>query len=567
MNGAVPSAGNFFPNPPMNMPEPAFDPEAPVVPPIPTSRRGRMGTPYVVPRPYDSPSSDDDITDSLDAEARERLQPRLAPGQYGPYDPIRNRNRTPAPALRQRDRHGHRRAESSPAYHHREQSSPFDDDMDEPPVIPPHPAGGQFQQQQGFVPQEFGMGQGMGADMNMHQYQQQEQQQRHHHHHHQREPETIRPRPFEPIQRSHNPLPPPPRDIFQMSPYARVLRELRKPIDENAILGGAAAIHTVGAVNIGGAPGQHSHHHHHQQGTRSSKEKKRKGLFRSLSHRLGSRRSEDEFEAQSPSARGGMPGQTFVGGTSTAVYPIVQHMPDGSTQLIYNPPGMPVAGMPVPMAGAGVVPPPGVIPGYVPAAAPAAGGVNPPPPVIPPGANVPQGPGAHADPVMQSPGPARMPTPQPAPPPPPVIKIARGSDYEGLLHFSPHRVHYQHKSYPTGMHLLEAMKFLPHRPELAEQIRNCGTPEEAVAVASGLREYWKRDWESVALDMMEEVLYQKFIQHPQLRALLMGTRDADLVFSDPDTTWGDGQIGQGMNWLGHALMRVRRRFRDEGLDS
>ncbi|RDX55283.1 DUF1768-domain-containing protein [Lentinus brumalis] len=588
MNGAVPSAGNFFPNPPMNMPEPAFDPEGPVVPPIPTSHRGRMGTPYVAPRPYDSPSSDDDLTDSLDPEARERLQPRLAPGQYGPYDPIRNRNRTPAPALR-RDRHGHRRAESSPSYHHRQQS-PFDDRMDEPPVIPPHPAGGQpFQQQQGFVPHDFGMSPGMD-DRDMHQYQQQQyqqqqqqqqqqqyeqqQQQRHQrHHHHQPEPEPIRPRPFEPIQRSHNPLPPPPRDIFQMSPYARVLRELRKPIDENAILGGAAAIHTVGAINIGGAPG------HHHQGTRSSKEKKRKGLFRSLSHRLGSRRSEDEFEAQQPQ----MPGQTFVGGTSTAVYPIVQHMPDGSTQLIYNPPVMPVAAMPVPMAGAGVVPPPGVMPGYVPAAAPAAGGVNPPPPVIPQGSHVPQnhghghghnqtpvfppGPAPTPIPVLQSPGPARMPTPQPAPPPPPVIKITHGSNYAGLLHMSPHRVHYQHRSYPTGMHLLEAMKFLPHRPDLAEQIRNCGTPEEAVAVASGMREFWKRDWEGVALDMMEEVLYQKFIQHPQLRALLMSTGNADLVFSDPDTTWGDGQIGQGMNWLGHALMRVRSRFREEGLDS
>ena len=65
---------------------------------------------------------------------------------------------------------------------------------------------------------------------------------------------------------------------------------------------------------------------------------------------------------------------------------------------------------------------------------------------------------------------------------------------------------------------------------------------------------------------MEEVLYQKFMQHPQLRALLLGTDSADLVFSDPDTTWGDGQIGQGPNWLGHALMRVRRRFREEGLE-
>ena len=38
-----------------------------------------------------------------------------------------------------------------------------------------------------------------------------------------------------------------------------------------------------------------------------------------------------------------------------------------------------------------------------------------------------------------------------------------------------------------------------------------------------------------------------------------------MVFSDRDTTWGDNHIGQGLNWLGHALMRVRQRFREEGL--
>ena len=47
----------------------------------------------------------------------------------------------------------------------------------------------------------------------------------------------------------------------------------------------------------------------------------------------------------------------------------------------------------------------------------------------------------------------------------------------------------------------------------------------------------------------------------------MQTGNADLVFSDPDTTWGDGQIAQGLNLLGFALMRVRNRLRDEGVDT
>ncbi len=57
------------------------------------------------------------------------------------------------------------------------------------------------------------------------------------------------------------------------------------------------------------------------------------------------------------------------------------------------------------------------------------------------------------------------------------------------------------------------------------------------------------------------------VQGPDLRLMLMQTGHADIVFSDPDTTWGDGQIGQGQNLLGNALMDVRERLRAEGLDS
>ena len=63
------------------------------------------------------------------------------------------------------------------------------------------------------------------------------------------------------------------------------------------------------------------------------------------------------------------------------------------------------------------------------------------------------------------------------------------------------------------------------------------------------------------------MLYTKFVQHATLRALLMSTGDADLVFSDPDTTLGDGGIGQGLNLLGRALMDVRTRLREEEVDS
>ena len=63
---------------------------------------------------------------------------------------------------------------------------------------------------------------------------------------------------------------------------------------------------------------------------------------------------------------------------------------------------------------------------------------------------------------------------------------------------------------------------------------------------------------------MDEVLYLKFRQHGELRALLLGTYPAELIYVESgDAFWGDGP-GNGLNELGKSLMRVRERFRAEG---
>jgi predicted NAD-dependent protein-ADP-ribosyltransferase YbiA (DUF1768 family) len=60
---------------------------------------------------------------------------------------------------------------------------------------------------------------------------------------------------------------------------------------------------------------------------------------------------------------------------------------------------------------------------------------------------------------------------------------------------------------------------------------------------------------------MDEVLYLKFSQHGDLRAMLLNTFPAELVYVEPrDPFWGVGP-GIGMNELGKSLMRVRKRLR------
>ena len=63
---------------------------------------------------------------------------------------------------------------------------------------------------------------------------------------------------------------------------------------------------------------------------------------------------------------------------------------------------------------------------------------------------------------------------------------------------------------------------------------------------------------------MDEVLYLKFLQHGDLRTLLLNTYPAELMYVESeDLFWGDG-AGAGMNELGKSLMRVRERLRIEG---
>jgi predicted NAD-dependent protein-ADP-ribosyltransferase YbiA (DUF1768 family) len=57
---------------------------------------------------------------------------------------------------------------------------------------------------------------------------------------------------------------------------------------------------------------------------------------------------------------------------------------------------------------------------------------------------------------------------------------------------------------------------------------------------------------------VDEVLYHKFSQHHELRGILLGTGDAQLIYDSPEPFWG-GRT----NALGDALMRVRDMLREE----
>lgn len=152
-----------------------------------------------------------------------------------------------------------------------------------------------------------------------------------------------------------------------------------------------------------------------------------------------------------------------------------------------------------------------------------------------------------------------MPEPQPRT----VIRFySTAGEYGCFSNFSKHPVFLKGKRWPTSEHYFQAQKFAgtPHE----EEVRLAKTAREAANLGRSRKLPLRRDWESAKEGVMLEALRAKFTQHDDLRAVLLGTGDAELVeHTEKDSYWGDGGDGSGKNRLGRLLMRVREELRAE----
>lgn len=113
---------------------------------------------------------------------------------------------------------------------------------------------------------------------------------------------------------------------------------------------------------------------------------------------------------------------------------------------------------------------------------------------------------------------------------------------------------------PTSEHYFQAQKFAD--PAARAKIRSANSPALAARLGRDRKLKLRKDWESVKLEVMRTALRAKFMQHPQLATLLLGTGEAKIVeHTDNDAYWGDGGDGKGQNWLGRLLMELRAELR------
>lgn len=141
----------------------------------------------------------------------------------------------------------------------------------------------------------------------------------------------------------------------------------------------------------------------------------------------------------------------------------------------------------------------------------------------------------------------------------------REDPYYEFTNFSPDKVVYLGREYPTSEHAFQAQKFLVNRPGLAEHIRTFSDrPRDAFEEARRFQPEWRPDWHSVKIQKMDEILREKFTQNPRLRQMLVNTGTLKLIEDSPyDPFWGVGRDGNGENQLGLALMRLRAALQQE----
>lgn len=130
--------------------------------------------------------------------------------------------------------------------------------------------------------------------------------------------------------------------------------------------------------------------------------------------------------------------------------------------------------------------------------------------------------------------------------------------YAFLSNFYPCTVEYDTNKYPSVEHAFQAAKTLNRQEQY--KIWLAKTPNEAKKL--GRQVTLRPDWEEVKIDVMRQLIHQKF-QNRIFRLKLLATRNAELIEGNHwhDYFWGVCN-GQGQNWLGKILMEEREKIKD-----
>lgn len=131
-------------------------------------------------------------------------------------------------------------------------------------------------------------------------------------------------------------------------------------------------------------------------------------------------------------------------------------------------------------------------------------------------------------------------------------------EYFFLSNFYPVEIKLDGIVYPNAETAFQAQKTL----DVEERRKFSMLKNPVQAKRLGRKVKLRDDWEEVKLDIMTEVVSQKFLQHPHLIEMLLQTGDEELIEGNK---WGDRFWGvckdKGENHLGNILMKIRDAYK------
>ncbi|XP_050206455.1 riboflavin biosynthesis protein PYRR, chloroplastic isoform X2 [Mercurialis annua] len=146
--------------------------------------------------------------------------------------------------------------------------------------------------------------------------------------------------------------------------------------------------------------------------------------------------------------------------------------------------------------------------------------------------------------------------------------------YGAFSNFSPHPIQMlddngEYVTWSSVEHYYQAHKFAgvndPDAKDCIERIKSARSPEEAARMGRSMQRQRpnlvRSDWDNVKIDVVYKALKCKFSVYPHLNSMLLSTAGSVLVEASPhDLFWGGGRDGEGLNYLGRLLMRLRSEF-------
>ena len=150
------------------------------------------------------------------------------------------------------------------------------------------------------------------------------------------------------------------------------------------------------------------------------------------------------------------------------------------------------------------------------------------------------------------------------------IRFYRASEkpYGAFSNLYRRNILFEGEVFATSEHAYQAGK--ARKPEVRKWLMEAPSPALLAMAAHGLY-YWDvaPGWSTTKFDRMRAVLFAKFIQHEDLKDLLLSTGNARLieattVDNEVNRLWGEVN-GVGKNMLGVLLMELRDKLRAEAV--